>query len=392
MSNNSSSLYGISRPKATASKKDLTSSSTLAFTTHLSSLISKDTNRPESSTSGSSTRARARPSKSKSDIFSTHNKNTHKRAAADLSDNGALSQVHQRVSDIGEADAATLHRSKRKMTEKAKLYADLKSGNHLIDSDDDEESSTSKHYSAARRGEGNSLVDFDRKWAEEEDRKARKRRENGEESDSNSNAAPSEAANDSDNDSSTSLIDYEDEFGRSRRGTKSEAARASRLKSQSKSNPSDPTQDPAPTNARPSRPSNLIHGPTIQSSAFNPSSIPGMSSLSQKRDRSPTPPPEVHYDAEGEVRNRGTGFYAFSRDEGVRGAEMEELMGVRKETERERERVGGRRGERERKREERRREVERVRGRRRAEVFLRELGEEGIGEGEEGEEGEGDGK
>lgn len=391
MSNNSSSLYGISRPKATASKKDLTSSSTLAFTTHLSSLISKDTNRPDSSnsTGSSGTRGRTRPSKSKSDIFSTHNKNTHKRAAADISDNtnGASSQVHQRASDIGETDAATLHRSKRKMTEKAKLYAELKSGNHLIDSDEEGED----HYSSARRGEGNSLVDFDRKWAEEEEKRARQRRENGEASDSESED-DNDDNDDNDNDSDTaSLVDYEDEFGRARRGTKSEAARASRLKSQPKHPSQEEEEDeegnggggsgPAPR-SRPSRPSNLIHGPTIQSSAFNPSSLPEMTHLATRRDKPPTPPPETHYDADGEVRNRGTGFYAFSRDEGVRRGEMEELMGVRRETERERESVGGRKGERERKREERRREVERVRGRRRAEVFLRGLEVDGGDGGE----------
>lgn len=381
MSNNSSSLYGVSRPKATASKKDLTSSSTLAFTTHLTSLISKDANRPASSNSESyNTRGRARPSKSKSDIFSVHNKNTHKRAAADISDNGS-SQIHQRASDIGETDAATLHRSKRKMAEKAKLYADLKSGNHLIDSDE-EDGNAQKLYSAARRGEGNSLVDFDRKWADEEEKKVLRRRENGEASDSEPLDSDNNE-NDSDNDSSTSLVDYEDEFGRARRGTKSEAARATRLKTQSETQSN--TDDPSQNNlARPSRPSNLIYGDTVQSSAFDPSAVPEMANLAQRRDRTPTPPPETHYNADAEVRNRGTGFYAFSKDEEVRKGEMEELIGSRKETEKEREKVGGRKSERERKKEERRKEIERVRGKRRADNFLQELGE-GLGEKEGGD-------
>lgn len=49
-----------------------------------------------------------------------------------------------------------------------------------------------------------------------------------------------------------------------------------------------------------------------------------------------TPPPAVHYDASSEVRSKGVGFYAFSRDEEMRKREMDGLEGLRDATERER--------------------------------------------------------
>jgi hypothetical protein len=102
-----------------------------------------------------------------------------------------------------------------------------------------------------------------------------------------------------------------------------------------------------------------------------------MAHLAKRRDRSPTPD-EVHYDADAEVRNRGTGFYAFSKDEEVRKKQMEELMNVRAETERERDVRRERRAERERVRDNRRKEVDKLRAKRRAEMFLSGLGDIGV--------------
>jgi hypothetical protein len=100
-----------------------------------------------------------------------------------------------------------------------------------------------------------------------------------------------------------------------------------------------------------------------------------MEHLAKKRDRTPTPPPEAHYDAEAEVRNRGTAFYAFSKDETVRNQEMEDLLRARKETVEEREEAGKKRWARDKAKEERRRKIEELRGRRRAEEFLNGLGD-----------------
>ncbi|KAK3044871.1 hypothetical protein LTS18_000131, partial [Coniosporium uncinatum] len=109
MSAKDSSLYGIPRPKKRT--KDITSSGSLSFTSHLSSLISTS-----STPSQTSAPARLRPKKG--DIFTTHNKNSHKRALADLDpDKATFTQKH---STHGEAlDDATWKRAKRRMEDKA---------------------------------------------------------------------------------------------------------------------------------------------------------------------------------------------------------------------------------------------------------------------------------
>ncbi|PYH90858.1 hypothetical protein BO71DRAFT_401812 [Aspergillus ellipticus CBS 707.79] len=351
------SLYGQARNKKQQSQTDAPSASTLAFTTTLSSLISKD---PEAS------RGRPRPSKAaKSDLFSRPNKGAQKRAAADLrdDDNSAFQQKHQRTENIGAVDAATLHRSKRRMEEKVRIYEDLKSGRYLaVESSDEEgtQGTQDAYLSRLRRKEKEGLVDFDKKWADAE-------RERGDED---------EEEEEEDDDDTASIISYEDELGRSRRGTRAEAARAAALKEQE----SGTGRGGDAERWRPARPDNLIYGATVQAEAFNPDAAAAsqMSYLAARRDRSPTPPEETHYDADGEVRNRGTGFYAFSKDEKVRKQQMEELLNVREETQRERDARRERRAERERLRDERRKKVDELRAKRRAEMFLAGLGDVGV--------------
>ncbi|PWY92385.1 hypothetical protein BO70DRAFT_425086 [Aspergillus heteromorphus CBS 117.55] len=358
------SLYGHARnkqkPSAHSQSTSTPSSSTLAFTTTLSSLITKD----ESSTS---TRGRLRPSKApKSDLFSRPNKGAQKRAAADLRDDGdnsAFEQKHQRTEDIGAVEPATLHRSKRRMEEKARMYDDLKSGRYLAGGgSSDEDGGGDVYLARLRRREREGLVDFDQKWADEE-----RGREGGEE----------EEEADDDN---ASIVSYEDELGRSRRGTRAEAAaaRAAALKEQEAGGRGRGGGDAE--RWRPARPDNLIYGATVQAEAFNPDAevASQMSYLAARRDRSPTPPEETHYDADAEVRNRGTGFYAFSKDENVRKQQMEELLHVREETQRERDARRERRAERQRLRDERRMKVDELRAKRRAEMFLAGLGDVGV--------------
>jgi len=345
-SNNS--LYGAPRQKQKTTTTTPQSSSSLAFTSHLSSLISQ--HQP------SSTNGRTRPSKSsKSDLFSVSNRGTQKRAAADLLDDNN-GQQHKTEKGIGKVDEATLHRSKRRMEEKVRLYEDLKKGAYLAGDSDDEDGGGDAYLARLRRKEKEGLVDFDRKWADEE-----RKREDSED-------IQEEEEGDDDN---TSIISYEDDLGRTRHGTRAEAARAA-AESQS--------QHEAAERWRPQRPTNLIYGETIQTQAFNPdaNTAEQMSYLAARRDRSPTPPEETHYDPEGEVRNRGTGFYAFSKDENVRKQQMEELMGAREETVKERDARRERRAERERVKDERRRKIEELRVKRRAEVFLAGLGDLGV--------------
>ncbi|EGD90501.1 hypothetical protein H112_01962 [Trichophyton rubrum D6] len=363
----SQSLYGIRRQKSEASKKDLVSSSTLAFTTHLSTLIAKESkaSSPGAESASGSTISRGRARKSqRPDIFSVHNKGAKKRAAADLSSDNAALQIHKRGADIGEVDDAVLNRSKRKMLEKTKLYDELQKGEYLAegDSDSDEAGQPDDRFSSIRRADKNSLVNFDKKWAE-------------------SRASKIDTKDESDDE--TTFVEYEDEFGRTRTGTKAEAAEAQRNRQlqQERSNMDDggvkrnmkPSR--VPVAARPSRPSNVIYGSAIQAAAFNPDEniTAQMSNLAKKRDKSLTPPPETHYNAEGEVRTRGTGFYAFSNDEEIRKKEMEELMASRSETTIERNQAAMKKEAREKAKQERRKKIEELRGKKRADKFLGSL-------------------
>jgi hypothetical protein len=319
------SLYGIRKPKSRP--KEISSSTSLAFSSTLSSLLT--TSNPSSRT----TTGRQRPSKTKSDIFTSHNKNAKKRAARDLEDNDSRGQVGKQ--DIGGVDENVLHRSKRKMEEKAKIYARLKKGEDI---DED------------------LLVDFDRKWAE----KVAK-----EEAESFSSEIES-------NDGQEELIDYEDEYGRTLRGSRSEAERMERRKR----NKIVGQKELDRMSARPSMPTKLIYGDTVQSLAFQPEeeTLGKMEELARKRDRSLTPPEMRHYDANAEIRSKGVGFYSFSKDEGMRGKEMEAF-------ERERLETGRVRKEREEKKEKRRLEIEErrkaigeKRARKQADTFLDGLG------------------
>ncbi|PMD55665.1 uncharacterized protein K444DRAFT_488961, partial [Hyaloscypha bicolor E] len=296
-------LYGIRKPKAQV--KELSSSTSLAFSSTLSSLLT--TSNPPSRT----TVGRPRPSKTKSDIFTSHNKNAKKRAARDLEEDEDSRGLVGRQ-DIGVVDENILHRSKRKMEEKAKIYARLKKGEGV-----DEEN----------------LVDFDRKWAE----KAAKGEADEESSDVESDDGRGE------------MVEFEDEYGRTMKGSRAEAERMERRKR----NKVVGQEELDRMSARPAMPSKLIYGDTVQSLAFQPKeeTMGKMEELAKKRDRSLTPPEMRHYDASAEIRSKGVGFYSFSKDEGMRGREMEALERERVETEKVR-------MEKEEKKEARRKEIE----------------------------------
>lgn len=306
----SESLYGIPRPKRTQGK-EISPSSNLAFASNLTSLLAAQ---PTTST------ARARPSKTKSSIFSTHNKNIKKRAAADISEDGKPSIVQSHSTRSAAVDSATLNRSKRKLEEKARIYASMKRGEYVPPA----------NSARAAERDSNLLVDFDRKWAEDI--------EAGRTSDT------SESGNEDEADSE--MVTYEDEFGRERYGTRAEADRELRRRNAQKY----AAEELASFSARPVAPSRIIRGDIVQSAAFNPDAKISelMENIARKRDRSMTPPEEVHYDASKEVRSKGVGFYAFSKDAEGRRREMNELKKERDETERE---IKDRQG-RERKREE----------------------------------------
>ncbi|KAL8801456.1 MAG: hypothetical protein Q9200_006940, partial [Gallowayella weberi] len=257
------SLYGAPRPNAGFKRnKDITSSTSIAFTSQLSSLLAQ-------SASSQPTTGRARPSKTgKEDIFKTHNKNTKKRALADQSTDG-LTIGHKQ--DIGGIDPSDLHRSKRKMEEKARLYASMKRGDYVPPGGGGRSSHNLEEHS---------LVDFDRKWADS--------LETGDHQNNDTSSGE-------DNDNNDSDTDYEDEFGRLRRIPRSQKDLHLRRRNAA----TYATSQLESFAARPIAPSHIIHGDTIQSAAFNPDVTVSeqMESLARKRDRSLTPPAETHYDA-----------------------------------------------------------------------------------------------
>jgi hypothetical protein len=317
------SLYGSRKPKNTP--KEISSSTSLAFTSSLSSLLANS--------SKSQRPGRPRPSKDKEDIFKSHNRNTKKRAAKDLEDDGHTQQVHKK--DIGAVDESVLHRSKRKMEEKAKKYSAMKRGEILEGGN-----------------EGDQLIDFDTKWAEDERSGKRRHESSDDESDGGANE----------------MVDYEDEYGRARRGTRAEAERMERRKR----NRVLGAEELDRMSARPSRPENVIYGDTVQIDAFNPDEPVArqMEELAKKRDRSVTPPEQKHYEADKEFRIKGVGFYSFSKDEKIREKEMEALERERLETERMRLEREGRKEQRKREIEERRKAIGEKRAKKQADNFL----------------------
>ena len=336
-------LYGIRAPKN--KHKEISSSTSLAFSSHLSSLISKETSKPPPARPAASS-----TSKSKSDIFTSHNQrpSNKKRTHDDLED-GNIAQKHKTEQDLGGSlDSNDLHRSRRKMEEKARLYAAMKRGDYVAPTGN------------GRDEQSAALVDFDRKWAEREVQ--------GDHKDTGDTSSDDDDDSNLEEDREEELQDYIDEFGRTRRLPPSQIARLERSRRIAALS----AQEVESMSARPSMPSNIIYGDTVQHQAFNPDeeTTAKMEVLVEKRDREATPPDAVHYDATKEIRRRGTGFYAFSGDEEGRKREMEELERERKETER-------KRREREREKEERRKVIEQrkrlvqeARGKREAEKFL----------------------
>lgn len=292
-SSKDAALYGLQRPKRMKGDKEISSNTTSSFTSQLSSLINS------SKTPGTDTRAKASRTKAKKeDIFATHNRNTAARAQRDL-DNAASPAFAQKHTTNGEGlDRAVWERSKRKMEEKARLYAAMKRG----DVEDDAE---------------RFAVDFDRKWAEKYGDG-----QSGEEDMSDEDEEEEEGEG-------SGMVEYVDEFGRTRQGTRADAARAARQER----GLADMSGDRF--TARPSAPSGVIYGDTIQHQAFNPD-FPiamQMEELAKKRDKSLTPPPDMHFDASREVRQKGTGFFQFSEDAEERKKQMEGLERERIQTE-----------------------------------------------------------
>ncbi|EGX95676.1 hypothetical protein CCM_00330 [Cordyceps militaris CM01] len=323
-------LYG-QRPKKKP-RKDAAHSSSLDFTAQLTSLMASSGGSSRATTAG-----RARPSKEpKDDLFRTHT--ARKREAETRAQDEKL--VLKDVTGT-EDESRERARAKRNMENKARLYAAMKRGDYV-----------------PQDNEAGPLIDFDRKWAENDEGKDL----------SDLSSSGDEAAADGGDDE---MMEYEDEFGRLRHGTRADKERMERRARRGLLG----AEELDRMSARPAAPSQLIHGDAIQAMAFAPDDPEQMEALARKRDRSVTPPPMKHYEADKEVRTKGVGFYQFSRDEATRQAEMAALEEERTRTEARRQQGEDRKAARRREMEERRREMAARRATKQADSFLSGLGE-----------------
>ncbi|KAI0152616.1 hypothetical protein GGR57DRAFT_164366 [Xylariaceae sp. FL1272] len=311
------SLYG-QRP-AKKQKKDSTLSSSLTFASELSSLLAN----PSSSVSTSA--GRARLSKPKEDLFSTRKRKDGPRDKKDEPNSSKIRIKDVRGTEEEKQDHA---RARKKMEEKARLYHAMKRGDYI-----------------AKDNEAAPLVDFDRKWAE--------RHPYDPDADPNrysSSGSDNESEDDGDDgDAGVEMIEFKDEFGRTRHGTRAEVRLMQRRAARSALGARE-LDDMA---AKPKAPQHVIYGDTIQHQAFNldAETEDKMAELAAKRDKEPTPPPDMHFDGHAEIRNKGTGFYHFSKDEDERVKQMGNLDKERENTEKVRR-------EREEERQRRKKEVE----------------------------------
>lgn len=210
------------------------------------------------------------------------------------------------------------------MEEKARLYASMQRGDYVP-------------RKGGRDKEGEGLIDFDRKWADKQDDPHTHNDTSSDDYTDSDTEKPNNLHQSTETEGAPAaddLVEYEDEFGRLRHGTRAQLARHERKKNAAayaEAELADMSARPAPP-----RPEDLILGNTVQSGAYNPDETIAerMARLAEKRERSLTPPEEVHYDASKEIRSKGVGFYQFSRDEGERKRQMEELGRERGETER----------------------------------------------------------
>ncbi|KAI1768556.1 hypothetical protein GGR53DRAFT_477335 [Hypoxylon sp. FL1150] len=324
-------LYGQRPPKR--QKKEIPLSSSLDFASQLTSLLSK----PSSTTASTAASGRPRPSKTKDDIFNVKAKrkagSSSSTPAAGAEDNSSTNRGDGKLqlkTAIGtEEDKQDFARARRKMEEKARLYAAMKRGDYI-----------------AREGDAAPLVDFDRKWAE-------KHPEDDDDNNNNADGGYSSSGTDDEPDSDGTrqeMMEFKDEFGRTRRATRSEMLQIQRRSQRAALGAAELESMAAKPIKAPER---LLYGDVIQNGAFavDEASAGRMADLAARRDKEPTPPPDTHFDGAAEIRTKGVGFYHFSHDEDRRRREMEDLARERESTERARR-------EREEAREKRRRDIE----------------------------------
>jgi len=325
-------LYGQPPPKK--KRKETALSTSLAFTSQLSSLLAAQTSATptySSTTAASSDSsfipARSRPSKSKAHDLSKvkvkRKPQDDREPKPDIRSSTTVNKLKLKDPTGTEDDKAEHGHVRYRMESKARLYGAMQRGDYV--------------------GREIGLVDFDRKWAESASRGTKAG--GGEVSSPSSDEGPD--GEDDASDIDTEIVEWEDEFGRLRQGTRAEKMRYERRVARGQASAAELER----MSARPKAPHKIILGDAVQTAAFVARDEATMEALARKRDRSATPPEAEHYRADREIRTKGVGFYAFSRDENKRKEELAALEAERARTE-------GLRKEREDKALTRRREIE----------------------------------
>ncbi|PHH60368.1 hypothetical protein CDD81_1806 [Ophiocordyceps australis] len=318
-------LYG-QRP-AKKQKTATSLSTSLDFTAQLTSIMST------SSSTAATSSGRPRPSReARQDIFRSSKPTKSKTSQEEQEARLVLKEVAGT-----EEETAELARARRKMEVKARQYAAMKRGDYV-----------------PKENEAEPLVDFDRKWAESKEQGV---------------LSSDDDSDEDSNDGGDEVVEWEDEFGRRRRGTRAEKEKMERRIQRGLVG----AEELQRMSARPAAPQRIIHGDTIQAMAFQPDNPQEMEELAAKRDRSVTPPDAKHYDADSEIRTKGTGFYKFSKEEEARVREMAQLEEERRQTEAVREARENQKEMRRREIEQRRREMHARRAQRQADSFLNEF-------------------
>ena len=267
------------------------------------------------------------------------------------------------------------------MEEKAKMYEKLRKGEYIPPS------KKQRRVGGLEGHEEERLVDFDRKWRDEGSGSEHKN------SDSESENSEDEVGPAPNNEE---VVEYTDEFGRTRTAPKSVAEKYMRkLKEAEEEEGRGGVGGLGIRNPDSESNPNLIYGSTIQTHAFTTNQFSSLPAQFPKIDELPQAQPgaeEKHYDANAEIRTKGVGFYAFSGDNEQRKKEMEELERARRKTEEERKKKEEgrkrRREEIEARREEIRRKKREVVGGRWLDGLMGELEAREVKQGEAKDEGE----
>ncbi|CAK5268546.1 unnamed protein product [Mycena citricolor] len=257
--------------KAKSKAKGVSASSFLDLKAELSKQTDEFT-RNKAGTAGYVVGGVKRPDK-KPTVWTRQNHGVSKRAARDL--------------EMEKVSQPTLESARSALERKAKIYEKLKKGKHGGLSD--------KQYE-------NLLVDFDSKPGDhffESDS-----------DDLDESVALARPPPDEDD----PIVEYEDEFGRLRTARRSEVPRELL-------NPEPQVDEDEDL---------VIHNPVGHFPVYRPSAE--RVAQIEKEHAEENNPLGAHYDASGENRAKGAGFYQFSKDEETRKAQMDELKASREET------------------------------------------------------------